>query len=270
MRKWIVGALALSLSWSASAQELPQPSPTSTVDQRIGLTDFSITYSRPATRGRAIFGDLVPYNEVWRTGANACVKFNASTDFTLNGDAVPAGEYALFTIPGEQEWTIILSSQTNLWGNTGYTQESDVLRTTVPATTGDFDESFTMSFKALSTTGGELVLEWATTEVSVNLGVDSEGESGKNVAKALSDAKRAYRNAANYYSGQGDHEKALATIETALQLDPEYWYTNWVKAKILYAAGDTKAALKQGKKAMDMGAPDSYRAGYEKEMKGWK
>lgn len=270
MRKWIVGALALSLSWSASAQELPQPSPTSTVDQRIGLTDFSITYSRPATRGRAIFGDLVPYNEIWRTGANACVKFNASTDFTLNGDAVPAGEYALFTIPGEQEWTIILSSQTNLWGNTGYTQESDVLRTTVPATTGDFDESFTMSFKALSTTGGELVLEWATTEVSVNLGVDSDGESGKNVAKAISDAKRAYRNAANYYSGQGDHEKALATIETALQLDPEYWYTNWVKAKILYAAGDTKAALKQGKKAMDMGAPDSYRAGYEKEMKGWK
>ena len=270
MRKWIVGALALSLSWSASAQELPQPSPTSTVDQRIGLTDFSITYSRPATRGRAIFGDLVPYNEVWRTGANACVKFNASTDFTLNGDAVPAGEYALFTIPGEQEWTIILSSQTNLWGNTGYTQESDVLRTTVPATTGDFDESFTMSFKSLNTSGGELVLEWADTEVSINLGVDSEGESGKNVAKALSDAKRAYRNAANYYSGQGDHEKALATIETALQLDPEYWYTNWVKAKILYAAGDTKAALKQGKKAMEMGAPDSYRAGYEKEMKGWK
>ncbi len=270
MRKWIVGALALSLSWSASAQELPQPSPTSTVDQRIGLTDFSITYSRPATRGRAIFGDLVPYNEVWRTGANACVKFNASTDFTLNGDAVPAGEYAVFTIPGETEWTIILSTQTNLWGSAGYTQESDVLRTTVPATTGDFDESFTMSFKALSTTGGELVLEWATTEVSVNLGVDSDGESGKNVAKALSDAKRAYRNAANYYSGQGDHEKALATIEIALQLDPEYWYTNWVKAKILYAAGDTKAALKQGKKAMDMGAPDSYRAGYEKEMKGWK
>ncbi len=270
MRKWIVGALALSLSWSASAQELPQPSPTSTVDQRIGLTDFSITYSRPATRGRAIFGDLVPYNEVWRTGANACVKFNASTDFTLNGDAVPAGEYALFTIPGEQEWTIILSSQTNLWGNTGYTQESDVLRTTVPATTGDFDESFTMSFKSLNTSGGELVLEWADTEVSINLGVDSEGESGKNVEKALSDAKSAYRNAANYYSGQGDHEKALATIGTALQLDPEYWYTNWVKAKILYAAGDTKAALKQGKKAMDMGAPDSYRAGYEKEMKGWK
>ena len=265
-----MGALALSLSWSASAQELPQPSPTSTVDQRIGLTDFSITYSRPATRGRAIFGDLVPYNEVWRTGANACVKFNASTDFTLNGDAVPAGEYALFTIPGENEWTIILSTQTDLWGSAGYSQDNDVVRVTAPAANGDFDESFTIGFKSLSTMGGELVLEWANTEVSIDLGVDSEGESGKNVAKALSDAKRAYRNAANYYSGQGDHEKAIATIEIALELDPDYWYTNWVKAKILYAAGDTKAALKQGKKAMDMGAPDSYRAGYEKEMKGWK
>lgn len=270
MKNWILGLAALALTLPANAQELPQPSPTTTVNQRIGLTDFSITYSRPATRGRTIFGDLVPYNQVWRTGANACVKFSASTDFSFNGDDVSAGEYALFTIPGETEWTIILSTQTSLWGNTGYTQDNDVLRVTAPLTEGDFDESFTMGFKALNTSGGGLVLEWANTEVNINLEVDSEGESGKNVAKALADAKRAYRNAANYYSGQGDHEKALATIEIALQLDPEYWYTNWVKAKILYAAGDTKAALKQGEKAMGMGAPDSYRAGYEIEMKGWK
>ena len=270
MKNWILGLAALVLTLPVNAQELPQPSPSSTVDQRIGLTDFSITYSRPATRGRTIFGDLVPYNQVWRTGANRCVILNASADFTMNGNAVSAGEYALFTIPGETEWTIILSTQTDLWGSAGYSQDNDVVRVTAPAANGDFDESFTIGFKSLNTSGGELVLEWADAEVSINLGVDSEGESGKNVEKALSDAKRAYRNAANYYSGQGDHEKALASIETALQLDPEYWYTNWVKAKILYAAGDSKAALKQGKKAMDMGAPDSYRAGYEKEMKGWK
>jgi len=270
MKNWILGLAALALTLPANAQELPQPSPTSTVDQRIGLTDFSITYSRPATRGRAIFGDLVPYNQVWRTGANRCVILNASTDFTMNGNAVSAGEYALFTIPGETEWTIILSTQTDLWGSAGYSQDNDVVRVTAPAANGDFDESFAIGFKSLNPSGGELVLEWANTEVSVNLEVDSDGESGKNVERALSDAKRAYRNAANYYSGQGDHEKALTTIEIALQLDPEYWYTNWLKAKILYAAGDIKAALKQGKKAMDMGAPDSYRAGYEKEMKGWK
>ena len=270
MKNWILGLAALALTLPVNAQELPQPSPTTTVNQRIGLTDFSITYSRPATRGRAIFGDLVPYNQVWRTGANACVKFSASTDFIFNDAAVSAGEYALFTIPGETKWTLILSTQTDLWGSTGYTQDNDVVRVTAPVINGDFDESFTISFKLLSNSGGELVLEWAEAEVMINLGVDSEGESSKNVEKALSDAKRAYRNAANYYSGQGDHEKALATIEIALQLDPEYWYTNWVKAKILQAAGDIKAALKQGKKAMDMGAPDSYRASYEKEMAGWK
>ena len=77
MRKWIVGALALSLSWSASAQELPQPSPTATINQRVGLTDFTVVYSRPSAKGRTIFGDLVPFGQVWRTGANACVKFNA-------------------------------------------------------------------------------------------------------------------------------------------------------------------------------------------------
>ena len=278
MKKWILGAALLAVALPMNAQELPQPSPTSTVDQRIGLTDFSITYSRPATRGRAIFGDLVPYNEVWRTGANACTKISASTDFTMNGNEVKAGEYALFTIPGKNEWTIILSTQTNLWGNSGYTEEGDVLRTTVPATTGDFDESFTIGFKSLSTTGGELVLEWANSEVSISLGVDSEGESGKNVARALSDANRAYRNAASYYSEQGDHEKAVKTIDIALQLDANNWYTQWVKAEILHAAGNNKAALKQGKLAVDMGqeyydrvgGTFTYRVGLEKDMKGWK
>ena len=270
MKKWILGAALLGLALPLGAQELPQPSPISTVDQRVGLTDFSITYSRPAVRGRDIFGELVPFNEVWRTGANACVKFSASTDFTMNGISAGAGEYALFTIPGPDTWTIILSTQTNLWGSTGYTEENDVLRVKAPVIAGDFDENFTMSFKSVNTEGGKLVLEWSNIEVEVDLSVDSDGESGKNVAKALADAKRAYRNAANYYSGQGDHEKALATIEIALQLDPDYWYTNWVKAKILYASGNTRAGLKQGKKAMSMGAPDSYRARYEKEMEGWK
>ena len=114
-----------------------------------------------------------------------------------------------------------------------------------------------------------MVLEWADVAVSVAIGVDADAASSKNIETAVGQAKRAYRNAADFYSKQGEHEKAIATIETALMLDPDYWYTNWVKAKILYAAGDTKAAVKQGKKAMDMGAPDSYRARYEKEMKGW-
>ncbi len=269
MKKILLGAVTLCLWLDAVAQELPQPSPSASVSQRIGLTDFKVEYSRPAVRGRSIFGDLVPFNQVWRTGANAAVQFNASTDFIFGGEAVKAGNYALFTIPNENTWTIILSNQTDLWGNSGYTKERDVARIEATPSSSTFTESFSIGFGDLSTSGGNLVLEWADVAVSVAIGVDADAASSKNIETALSQAKRAYRNAADFYSKQGNHEKAIAAIETALMLDPDYWYTNWIKAKILFAAGNSKAALKQGKKAMDMGAPDSYRARYEKEMKGW-
>lgn len=278
MRKWIVGALALSLSWSASAQELPQPSPTATINQRVGLTDFTVVYSRPSAKGRTIFGDLVPFGQVWRTGANACTILSSTSDFKMGGEEIKAGKYALFTIPEEGSWTIIVSTQTNLWGNSGYDAANDVARFVVNTTESDFDESFGIDFDAFTTNSAKLILEWENTAVAIPVEVDSDAESEKNIAKALSDAKRSYRNAADFHSKQGDHEKALALITTALELDPENWYTNWVKAQVLAASGDFKAAKKQGEKAIDMGqaAYDSmgrtftYRAGLEKDMKGWK
>lgn len=278
MRKWILGALALSLSWSASAQELPQPSPTATLNQRVGLTDFNVVYSRPSAKGRTIFGDLVPYGEVWRTGANACTLFSSSSDFKMGGESIKAGKYALFTIPEEGSWTIIVSTQTNLWGNSGYDASNDVARFVVNTTESDFDESFGIDFDAFTTNSAKLILEWENTAVAIPIEVDSDAESAKNIAQALSDAKRSYRNAADFYSKQGEHEKAIATISTALELDPDNWYTNWVKAQVLAAAGQTKEAKKQGKKAIDMGQaaydsmgrPFTYRAGLEKDMKGWK
>lgn len=278
MTKWIVGALALNLTFSATAQELPQPSPTATLMQRVGLTDFKVTYSRPSAKGRTVFGDLVPYGSVWRTGANACTKFSASTDFTMGGESIEAGTYALFTIPGEDNWTVVVSSQTDLWGSSGYDESGDVARFMVEPKKSDFDESFAIEFDAFTADGATLSLEWADTEINIPVGVDANAQSAKNVAQALSDAKRSYRNAADFYSGQGDHDKAIEMINTALQLDPSNWYTNWVKAEILAAAGQIKDAKKQGKKAVEMGqkAYDAmnrtftYRAGLEKDMKSWK
>ena len=110
MKKLLLGAVALCLSIGVVAQELPQPSPAASVSQRIGLTDFKVEYSRPAVRGRSVFGDLVPFNQVWRTGANAAVQFNASTDFTFGGKAVKAGNYALFTIPNENTLGMVKSA----------------------------------------------------------------------------------------------------------------------------------------------------------------
>ncbi len=271
-------ALALSIGLGAFAQELPKASPAASVEQRIGLTDVSVQYSRPAARGRAIFGDLVPYGEVWRTGANECTKFTTSGEITFGGEALEAGTYALFTIPAETGWTVIVSHQTNLWGNTGYTEESDVFRTMAMPTASDYDENFTIAFKNVGEDRADLVIEWAETSVAIPIEVDVASKSAQNVASALEEAKSSYRNAADFYSNRGQHEKAIETIDLALRLDPNNWYTNWVKAEILFRAGKVKDAKTQGTKAIEMGqefydsrgSAFNYRAGLEKEMKDWR
>lgn len=277
MKNFIAGLLALGLSVPTLAQELPQPSPQSTVSQRIGLTDFSVTYSRPSTKDRKIFDDLVPYGQLWRTGANSCTRVSFSTKVMIDGKSVDAGEYGLFTVPNKDAWTVILSEQTDLWGVGGYDKEKDVLRVEIAPEKSDFDETFTISFTDLTTSGGAMSIEWETTEVNVPIVVDSETQSANNVAKALSDANRSYRNAASFYSGRGEHDKAIEAIELAVQLDANSWYTHWVQAEIYAAADRKKEAKKLGKAAIEMGQayydsakqPFTYRAGLEKEMKNW-
>src|SRR5690348_4160736 len=140
---------ALLLSAQAPAQqaprlELPQPSPSSTLKQRVGLTDIEISYSRPSARDRLIFGGLVPYGQVWRTGANARTTISFSTPVKLNGTEIPAGKYALFTIPGESDWTIILNKNTKS-SALSYDASNDVARISVPSTTISEDlDTFTI------------------------------------------------------------------------------------------------------------------------------
>ena len=277
MKKWILSVLAIGMTAPCFAQELPQPSPTSTVQQRIGLTDVSVNYSRPSVNGRDIFGDLVPYDQLWRTGANGATKISFSNPVIIEGRNVDAGEYALFTIPNKESWTLILSKQSTLWGIDGYDKKEDIMRIAIVPEKSDFDETFSIGFKNLSKDGGKVVLEWSNVAVSLPIEVDSEGQSAENVSQALSTANRAYRNAARYYSETGDHNKAMVTIDLAIELDGKSWYTNWIKAEILQAAGKTKEAKKQGNVAIDIGQsyydsigkPFHYRADLEKNMKKW-
>lgn len=279
MKRFAWAAMALLLGTPAlKAQELPQPSPRNSFTQRVGLTDVEVIYSRPAVKDRVIFGDLVPYGEVWRTGANECTKFNTSTDITFGGKTLKAGEYALFAIPTENEWTVIISTQTNLWGSSGYDESGDVLRITTEPFASDFDENFTISFQNITTSSADLMMEWADVAVKVPVAVDAEGQSARNVARALAEANSSYRNAASFYSRNGEHDKAIETIQSAVNLDPSNWYTQWVMAEILQRAGKKKDAIAQGKKAIEMGQEyyDSrgtaftYRAGLEKDLASWK
>ncbi|MFN3316104.1 MAG: DUF2911 domain-containing protein, partial [Raineya sp.] len=147
MSKFIAFLFSFFAISALYAQELPQASPVSKLEQRIGLTDVSVRYSRPSVKERKIWGEVVPYRTIWRTGANACTVISFSDNVSINGQNVPAGEYSLFTIPTENEWTIILNKNTKLWGSDGYKQEEDVLRFNVkPEMNAPFTETMLFAF----------------------------------------------------------------------------------------------------------------------------
>ena len=160
--------LFVGLTATSYAQiKTPQPSPAAKMEQVVGLTDVSVEYSRPAMRGRTIFGDLVPYGEVWRTGANEAPELVLYKDFNLNGTKIKAGSYSLLTIPGEKEWTIILNSDINTWGSYYYNEKNDVARITVPTTyVSDSLEAFSIVFDGED---GNVIMHigWDTLRVSV-------------------------------------------------------------------------------------------------------
>ena len=276
MRKLTFLFISMIATAGLMAQEMPQPSPAASVMQRVGLTDITVDYSRPGVKGRTIFGDLVPYGELWRTGANAATKVTVSTDVMIGDQTLKAGSYSLFTIPTETEWTIIFNKNTDLWGTGGYTQREDALRMRLAPEEGAMTERFGISIENMTDNSADMVIAWDKTRVVIPIKVEVEKQSQANIDKALNDAWRAYRNAAEYYSKKGDYEKAVAYIDQSLAMNNN-WYSNWIKAEILMAKGDKKDAKKQGKMAIEMGQAVydergqdfTYRAGLEKEMKEW-
>ncbi len=276
MKKLTSIALGLFLSLGMFAQELPQPSPSASFTQRVGLTDFTVNYSRPSVKGRTVFGDLVPYGEMWRTGANKATSITVSTDVMLGDQTLKAGTYSMFTIPNADEWVIIFNKDTELWGTGGYSQRNDALRMRVNPKAGEMTESFSISMENLSDSGADLVLAWDKVNVTIPVKVNAKAQSDANVQKALADVATTYRNAANYYSKNGEYDKALTYVDKSIELN-NYWYTNWVKATILQAKGDTKAAKKQGELAIKIGEEAAAASGkefnnkasLEKTMKSW-
>lgn len=276
MKKVTTFLMALLIMGGVSAQDMPQPSPAAMVMQRVGLTDVTVEYSRPGVKNRVIFGDLVPYNELWRTGANKATAIDFSTAAKINGQEIKAGKYSLFTIPGEDEWVVIFNKETELWGTGGYTQRNDAMRVRIPSAESPFTERFTISIENMTDNSADLILAWSTTKVVIPITTDTEAFAKANMDKSLSDAARATRSAAEYHAKAGDYEKALMYIDQSIALN-DYWYTNWMKAEILAQSGDKKEAKKQAEHALEMGEayyadrdqPFTYKEGLIKEMKEW-
>jgi tetratricopeptide (TPR) repeat protein len=259
------------------AQELPQASPVSKLEQRIGLTDVTIRYSRPSVKDRKVWGELVPYRAVWRTGANACTVMSFSDNVSINGQTLPAGEYSFFTIPTENEWTIIFNKNTKLWGSDGYKQEEDVLRLNVkPDMNAPFTETMLFAFDNIKIDGADLQLMWANMKLSFRIATDTDAKALANIKKAVVEAENTYRTynaSATYLLDAGrDLPQALDWAKKSVAMQEKFW--NLYTLSRAYAANNMiKEAIATAEKSLKL-AQESKQEAYvkmnQKNIEEWK
>ena len=258
-------AIAILLaSIDTHAQITPPPSSSQTITQGFGLGSITITYSRPNSKGRKIFGYVEPYDKVWRTGANSATVIRFTDDVTIEGNKVAAGEYGLFSIPGEKQWTIILSRKPKQWGAYTYSQADDYLRFTVmPAKLPQPVETLTLQFTNVFPTSGELHLLWENTALTIHLTCDIDSKVMARIDSAMKTDKKPYYDAVIYYwNNNKDMNQAL---EWANQIEkipgmPLMVAKLW-KARVLLKKGDKSAALttaQEGVKAATETKSDEY------------
>lgn len=227
-------------SSNAQEQMIPNPSSGQTVIQEFGLGKVTLTYNRPNTNGRVIFGNLEAYGQVWRTGANYATTITFTDEVTFGGKKVPPGKYSLFTIPNKTEWTVILNKTSQQWGAYAYKEADDVLRINViPTTSKNSTETLTINFTKVRVGNMNLEINWANTSVTVPLTVDYDSKAMANIDKAMSGERKPYFEAAVYYYENGkDLNKALEWMTEAEKSDANGpWFKIW-KARIQLKAGD--------------------------------
>lgn len=241
-----------TLTTQAQGLKLPQASTAQTITQEFGLGKITLSYSRPNVKGRKVFGAMEPYGAVWRTGANSATVITFSDEVTLEGNKVPAGEYALFTIPGANEWTIILNKTTKQWGAYEYKQADDVLRFKVkPAKTAALTETFTAQFANVTASSIDLVLAWENTAVTVNIKTDVDTRVMAGIEQAMKGEKKPYFAAAQYYyDNNKDIDKALEWITEADKNSKPAYYIKYWKARIQLKKGDKAAAIASAKEGL--------------------
>jgi hypothetical protein len=280
MKKYFVLCVALVAIFTQSAVaqelELPQPSPWAQVSQKFGLAQATITYSRPAVKGRKIFGGLVPYGEMWRTGANKATELKIEGTVMINNQKVEAGAYSLFTIPGEKEWTIIINKNTELWGTGGYKQEEDVVRVTVPVSTTAATESFTIGFSNVKDNSITVDLSWETTKVSFEIKNEFVEQGKKNIEEAIAAAENTmnlYNDAAEFYLDYNlDAKLALEWSKKAVAQKERYWVL-YTLARAYAANGMKKEAIDTATKSYNMAVEaknNGFASTVEKSLNEWK
>lgn len=260
-----------------SAQSIPDPSPKSTVIQKFGLGEVKLEYSRPSANGRTLWGSLVPYGEVWRTGANYPTFLTFSDTVWIEGNKISPGKYALYTIPDRDEWTIILSANTKLWGAYGYTDSADIMRGKVKPIQVKYVETFTINFSDIKDDEMVLNLSWGELSVPIKIKVDIAERvvaSFKEKLQSPTEDAGAYWKGAEYLRKHNrDMELALMWATKAVEKE-EYWGYIWTKAQIYAQMGNYKEALIWGNKALAVGRENkqyfTYEYSYMEQIREWE
>jgi Protein of unknown function (DUF2911) len=274
--KFLIGSvvfatLASGLLAQAPRIDFPALSPACTLKQRVGLTDIEIVYSRPGVKGREIFGGLEAYGKVWRTGANTATKVTFSTPVKFGGKDIPAGSYALYSIPGPDEWTVILNNVTGQWGAYQYDQKNDLCRITVkPIALSQPVETFIIDINDIRSQSATLNLVWEKTRVPVKLEFDVASTLVPQIeslmASSATKTSQQYFNSATFYYENGqDLNKAKAWIEEATKGDRPAFYMVHLKAKILAKLGDKEGARAAAEKSTELAvAAEGPKSGFVK------
>lgn len=236
--------LAASVALAQPQIYSPRPSPTASVSQWVGLTEVTVTYSRPGVKERKIWGGLVPYGEVWRTGANENTTIKLSTAAKIGGTEIPAGTYGLQTIPTDGDWTIILSKDADLWGAFDYKPEHDALRFTVKPQAAAHEERMSFSFDDVTDNTATLALRWEKLRVPITIESDTLARIGEKVRW-----NQPYQ-AANWCLQSGSCiDQGIKYVESSIALDSNF-YNQRTKANLLAKKGDVKGAIAAGEAAL--------------------
>lgn len=239
----------------ADAQSIrtPQPSPGQTVKQDFGISSVELIYSRPGMKGRKIFGDLVPWGKVWRTGANSATRIKFSDDVTIGGQPLKAGEYAIYTVPNEKEWEFIINKGSANWG-TDYKQEDDILRVKVaPVKLDQPVETFTMQFANVKPNSTDLQLMWDKTMVAIPIVTDVDKKVMAQIDNVMNRDSRPYYQAAMYYLETGrDLNQAVSWFDKAIEQNPNAYWVYHQKANALAKLGKKADAKTTAQKSMEL------------------
>lgn len=281
MKKSIIltACLAMLVTLASAQIKTPQPSPTAKVSQEVGLSKVDLEYSRPSAKGRKIFGDLVPFGELWRTGANASSKITFGEDVKVGGTSVPKGTYALYTTPGERQWEVVLYKNTTYWGTpepAEYKMDEIAAKVTVPVVAlKDAVESLTIAIGNLKNNGADLEISWENTKVAVPFTVDTDSKVMADIKTQMEGpSANTYYSAARYYFEENkDLKQALAWVDQSLAKGGDKFWILRLKANIQAGLGMYKDAIATAEKSSDLAKKEGnadYQRMNAKSIEEWK